>query len=58
MLVLSQKTGDVLKLGADITISILDVKAGKVRLGISAPAQVKVERQAPTAKPARPKREQ
>ncbi len=55
MLVLAQKAGEAVQLGADITIRILDVKAGKVRLGISAPPEVavkRVEADAPTAAPA------
>ena len=44
MLVLSQKTGDKLRLGDSITINIIDVKKGKVRLGIEAPADVEIKR--------------
>lgn len=44
MLVISQKTGDKIQLGGGITISVLEVKAGKVRLGIDAPREVSVKR--------------
>ena len=44
MLVISQKTGDKIQLGGGITISVLEVKAGKVRLGIDAPREVYVKR--------------
>ena len=43
MLVISQKTGDKIQLGGGITISVLEVKAGKVRLGIDAPREVSVK---------------
>ena len=45
MLVISQKLGDEIKLGSDITIKVLDIKAGKVRLGIEAPREVSIQRQ-------------
>lgn len=50
MLVISQKTGDKIQLGGGITISVLDVKAGKVRLGIDAPREVSVKRLGQTEK--------
>lgn len=50
MLVISQKTGDKIQLGGGITISVLEVKAGKVRLGIDAPREVSVKRLGQTEK--------
>ena len=50
MLVISQKAGDQILLSSGITISVLEVKAGKVRLGIQAPEQVKIERKASALK--------
>lgn len=50
MLVISQKTGDKIQLGGGITISVLEVKAGKVRLGIDAPREVSVKRRGQTEK--------
>ncbi len=44
MLVLSQKIGDKLKLGDNITINVIDVRKGKVRLGIEAPADIEIKR--------------
>ncbi|MGN0915556.1 MAG: carbon storage regulator [Succinivibrio sp.] len=44
MLVISQKNGDTLKIDGGITIRVLDVKGGRVRLGIDAPKSVRVER--------------
>lgn len=44
MLVISQKKGQVFRIGRDITVTVLDVTAGKVRLGIDAPRSVPVVR--------------
>lgn len=46
MLVISQKKGEKLHIGRDITISILDLQSGKVRLGIEAPAAYQILRDA------------
>ena len=47
MLVLSRKIGEVLCLGDDITITIVDIRpnSGSVRIGIDAPEEVAVWRQ-------------
>ncbi len=45
MLVISQKKGEKLRIGRDITITILESKAGKVRLGIEAPQDLEVMRE-------------
>ena len=44
MLVISQKVGDIIKVGSDITVKVIDIKGGKVRLGIEAPKSVNIER--------------
>lgn len=44
MLVVSQKAGEKLVLSSGITINILEVKSGKVRLGIEAPKEVEIKR--------------
>lgn len=44
MLVISQKEGEELRLGAEISIRVLAVGKGRVKLGISAPAQLKITR--------------
>ncbi|SPT71065.1 Carbon storage regulator homolog [Anaerobiospirillum thomasii] len=44
MLVISQKKGQKLRIGGDITVTIIDAKQGKVKLGIEAPASISVER--------------
>lgn len=44
MLVLSRKYDEVIHIGPDITITVVDIKDNKVRLGINAPADVKILR--------------
>ena len=46
MLVISRKEGEKIRIGRDITISILDIKNGRVSIGRSAPAAVPIERMA------------
>ena len=45
MLVLSRKVNEKLVIGDDITIMVVDIDRGKVRLGITAPKNVSVHRQ-------------
>lgn len=44
MLILSRKKGESIKIGDDIEIFVTDIKGDKVRLGISAPEQLKISR--------------
>lgn len=44
MLVLSRKVNEVLHLGHDVSIQIVSVHGGRVRLGIAAPSSVPVHR--------------
>ncbi len=44
MLVLSRKTGEAIRIGADLEVSVLDVRGDTVRLGIEAPRSVQVWR--------------
>lgn len=44
MLVLARKKGQVIKLGADITITVVDIRGDTVRLGIDAPRKLPVHR--------------
>lgn len=44
MLILSRKTNEEIKIGSDITIKILGVSEGQVKLGFSAPADVEILR--------------
>ena len=44
MLVLSRMENEVIKIGEDIEIMVLDIRGDKVRLGIKAPAHIPVHR--------------
>ena len=44
MLVLTRKKGEILAIGEDIFISVIDVRGDSVRLGIEAPKSIPVWR--------------
>ena len=44
MLVLARKTGETVRVGSDVTLVVLAIKGGQVRLGIEAPAPVRILR--------------
>lgn len=45
MLILSRKIDEKIKIGNDITITIIDVHGDQVKIGVEAPKNVKVFRQ-------------
>lgn len=45
MLMLTRKIGEKIKIGDDITITVLSIAGTQVRLGIDAPREVPVHRQ-------------
>lgn len=45
MLVLTRKLGEVIRVGDSVTVRILEVKGNQVRLGIEAPADVRIYRE-------------
>ena len=45
MLILSRKLDEKIKIGDDITITIIDVHGDQVKIGVEAPKNVKVFRQ-------------
>ena len=45
MLILTRKEGESLRLGDDIRITVVSVKGGHVRIGVSAPREVPVHRE-------------
>lgn len=45
MLVLTRRIGEIIRVGDDVEINVLDVKCGQVRLGVKAPDNVAVHRE-------------
>ncbi len=45
MLVLTRKPGEAIVIGNGITVTIVEVKGERVRLGFSAPAEVTIHRE-------------
>ena len=45
MLVLSRKLGEKIIIGENISITVIDIDRGKIRLGIEAPRNIPVYRQ-------------
>jgi carbon storage regulator len=45
MLVLSRKAEESMFIGDDIKITVLDIRGGQVRIGITAPQNVKIHRE-------------
>ena len=45
MLVLSRKAEESMYIGDDIKITVLDIRGGQVRIGITAPQNVKIHRE-------------
>lgn len=45
MLILTRKVSESLKLGDEITITVLGIKGNQVRIGVDAPREVEVHRE-------------
>jgi carbon storage regulator len=45
MLVLTRKLGEIIRVGEAITVRVLEVKGNQVRLGVDAPADVRIYRE-------------
>lgn len=45
MLILTRKTDQQIKIGDDITLTIIEIHDGQVRIGVEAPRNIKVFRQ-------------
>jgi carbon storage regulator len=49
MLVLSRRVGELILIGDEIQLKVIDVKSDRVRIGITAPQHLPVTRSAPQA---------
>ena len=45
MLVLTRKVGETIRIGEEVTVQVLAVRGGQVRLGLAAPADVRIFRE-------------
>lgn len=45
MLVLSRKLGESIHIGDGVTITVLDLRPSRIRLGINAPLSVRIQRE-------------
>ena len=45
MLILSRKVGERIVIGDDIWVTVLELSQGKVRLGIAAPENIRIDRE-------------
>jgi len=54
MLVLTREPGQTLRLGDEVTLTILEVRGGRVRVGINAPQTIRVLRAERAENSARP----
>ena len=45
MLVLTRKSGEAVRIGEDITVTVVEVREGQVRLGINAPQGIRIYRE-------------
>jgi len=44
MLVLTRKIGEAIQIGDGVTVEVLEMRGGRIRLGITAPGDVRVHR--------------
>ena len=51
MLVLTRRVGELILIGDEIQLKVIDVKVDRVRLGITAPKHLTLTRSAPQANP-------
>ena len=45
MLVLSRKQGEGIVIGHDITVTVVEIRGGRVKLGFSGPSEVPIHRE-------------
>lgn len=45
MLILTRRIGEIIRVGDDVKINVLDVKGSQVRIGVKAPNNIPVHRE-------------
>ncbi|WP_444900305.1 carbon storage regulator CsrA [Microbulbifer sp. VAAC004] len=45
MLILKRRTGELLRIGANVSVTVLEVKGNQVKIGISAPRSLPIHRE-------------
>jgi carbon storage regulator len=45
MLILTRKLGEVIRVGDDVTVRVLEVRGNQVRLGVEAPPDIRIYRE-------------
>jgi carbon storage regulator len=45
MLVLTRKVGESIRIGNDVTVQVLAIRGGQVRIGLTAPSDVRIFRE-------------
>jgi carbon storage regulator len=45
MLILTRKVGELIRIGDDVTVRVLEVRGSQVRLGVDAPTDVRIFRE-------------
>lgn len=45
MLILTRKLGEMIRIGDDVTVRVIEVRGSQIRLGVEAPATVRIYRE-------------
>ncbi len=45
MLILTQKLGEMIRIGDDVTVRVVEVRGNQIRLGVEAPPQIRIYRE-------------